>query len=196
MREIFALANRKDFFVLPTDRLLLRVVRRKAAHDVTEYLIKNRAFHKPFHQYQPEEYFTRYEQSLYISSDLRAFQKGERCSFWISTKKNPKRIMGRLSFSVIVRGAMSSCLAGYHLDEEETGKAYMREALQAGCEYMFTRQGLHRIQADVMPHNTPSIHCVESCGFKKQGLNERYMCIDGKWQDHYCYAKINPHTSI
>ena len=192
MYGIFTFMKRDDVFVLDTNRLLLRVVQKQAAGEVTDYLRRNRVFHKPFHQYQPENYFTRYEQRMYIQSDLRAFQKGERCAFWISLKTNPERIIGRLSFSVIVRGAMSSCIAGYHLDRNETGKAYMREALNAGCEYMFNNQRLHRIQADIMPHNTPSIRCVESCGFKKQGLNELYMCIDGQWQDHYCFAKINP----
>ena len=193
MLERFASYVGNDVFILETDRLLLRVVRKEAARAVRDYLIRNRSFHKPFHQYQPEDYFTCYEQQQYIKSDIRAYHQGERCAFWISTKNNPERIIGRLSFSVIVRGAMLSCIAGYHLDEMETRKAYMREALYDGCEYMFKNQGLHRIQADIMPHNTPSIRCAESCGFKKQGLNEKYMCIDGKWQDHYCYAKINPY---
>ena len=183
--------EKTDIFVVETDRLLLRVVRQDADKEVADYLIRNRSFHKPFHQYQPDIYFTQQEQRMYILSDLKAFRRGDRCAFWISEKKRPQYVIGRLSFSAIVRGALSSCLVGYHLDKMETGKGYMREALDGGCRYMFRNQELHRIQADVMPHNAPSIRCVESCGFKRQGLNEKYMCIDGKWQDHICFAKIN-----
>ena len=182
---------REDLFVLSTDRLFLRVVRPEADVSVADYLVRNRVFHAPFHQYQPDRYFTREEQRQYILSDIRAFERGERYPFWISTKAEPERVIGRLSFSNVIRGALLSCHAGYHMDQGELRKGYMKEALSAGCEYMFSELRLHRIQADVMPHNLASIQTVESCGFRRQGLNEQYMCIAGKWQDHLCFAKIN-----
>ena len=183
--------QRDDVFFLETKRLYLRVVRPDAAMYVADYLSRNRAFHKPFHPYQSDDYFTRSEQREYILSDVYAYKKRERFPFWLSPKEQPERVIGRLSFSSIIGGAMSSCFVGYHMDVEETGKGYMKEALSYGCSFMFQNQHLHRIQADVMPHNTPSIRTVLSCGFKEQGLNEKYMCIDGVWQDHICFAKIN-----
>ena len=68
----------------------------------------------------------------------------------------------------------------------------MTEALQAGCDFMFKYYRLHRIQADVMPHNEKSQAVVEKCGFVKMGYNIRYMEIDGKYQDHVMYVLLNP----
>lgn len=183
--------RRNDVFCLMTKRLCLRVVGTDAAADVADYLARNRHFHKQFHPRQPRSYFTKEEQKRYIQSDIRAFQRGDRIPFWLSIPENSHLIIGRLSFSSVVYGALSSCMVGYHIDKEMAGKGYMKEALAAGCEYMFSELGLHRIQADIMPHNIPSLRTAKSCGFKPQGLNERYMCIDGKWQDHVCLARLN-----
>lgn len=67
----------------------------------------------------------------------------------------------------------------------------MQEALKAGCRYMFEVQKLHRIQADIMPSNLRSQRTAAGCGFRRQGLNEKYMCIDGRWRDHYIYALVD-----
>ena len=183
--------RRQDVFNIRTERLELRVLRPSGAAIVTDYLVRNRAFHKPFHQTHDEVYFTVREQKDYLRSDLSRFFDDEQYSFWISPADEPGRIIGRLSFSAVIRGALNSCLVGYHLDEHEVGKGIMREALKAGCQYMFNMQHLHRIQADIMPSNGRSIASAESCGFRRQGMNERYMCINGEWKDHYTYALLN-----
>ena len=183
--------RRHDAFVLSTERLELRIMRPADASIVTDYLVRNRAFHKPYHQIHEDAYFTVQEQRDYLRSDFSKFLDDSQYAFWISYKGCPERVIGRLSFSAVIRGALCSCLAGYHLDEKETGKGIMHEALRAGCLYMFDVQNLHRIQADIMPSNVRSIASVESSGFKRQGLNEKYMCINGTWQDHYMYALLN-----
>ena len=182
---------KRDAFVLITERLYLRVVTPSSASVVSDYLCKNRVFHKPYHQFHDNTYFTVAEQKEYIRSDLHRFRNKSQFSFWISYIGERDRIIGRLSYTAIIRGALSSCLVGYHLDRDEIGKGIMQEALQAGCQYMFHVQNLHRIQADIMPSNTRSLATAERCGFKRQGLNEKYMCINGAWQDHYMYALLN-----
>lgn len=183
--------RRRDVFSIETDRLLLRILRPSYAPYVADYLIRNRDFHRPFHQKQEDLYFTAAEQKEYLRSDLNRYYDDRQYAFWISTKDKRDRIIGRLSFSSVIRGALSSCLVGYHLDKDEVGKGLMQEALRAGCEYMFEVQKLHRIQADIMPSNLRSQTTAEKCGFRRQGLNEKYMCIDGQWRDHYLYALIN-----
>lgn len=182
---------RHDEFILTTDRLDLRIVRSSEALVVTDYLRRNRAFHTPYHQKHDDVYFSVKEQKDYIRSDLNKYRFGSQFAFWISYCGNKDRIIGRLSFTAVIRGALSSCLVGYHLDQDEVGKGIMCEALKAGCLYMFHVQRLHRIQADIMPINDRSISTVERCGFHRQGLNEKYMCINGLWEDHYSYALLN-----
>jgi len=191
--------RRQDVFSLETERLALRVLRPSEAGTVADYLSRNRIFHAPFHQKQDNTYFTAAEQRDYLRSDLNKFLDDRQYSFWISYKECRERVIGRLSFTGVIRGALSSCLVGYHLDKDEVGKGLMQEALEAGCRFMFSEQQLHRIQADIMPTNFRSQATAFRCGFRRQGLNEKYMCINGIWQDHYIYALLNepdwPHDS-
>ncbi len=174
-----------------TKRLLLSVFKPSAAKEVTDYLVRNRAYHKPFQQVHSNRYFTVSEQRDYLRSDLRQYQNNTQVGFWISKLEDPYRIIGRLSFYGMMGGCMNSTFVGYHLDEKEVGNGYMSEALLAGCDFMFKYYRLHRIQADVMPTNERSLHCVERCGFTKMGYNLKYMAIDGSYKDHVMFVKLN-----
>ena len=44
--------------------------------------------------------------------------------------------------------------------------------------------GLHRLEANVMPRNTPSIALLLRCGFQKIGMSPRMLKINGVWEDH------------
>lgn len=169
----------------------MRVLSPAAAPEAVEYLVRNRLFHKPFHQFHNDDYFRVSVQKMYLKSDMNSYYAGSQFGFWIYLQSDPTHVIGRVSFSGIIRGALQSCLVGYHLDENEIGKGYMTEALRTACQYMFDYHGLHRIQADIMPRNVRSINTIERCGFIRQGLSEKYMAIDGKWEDHYSFALIN-----
>ncbi len=54
--------------------------------------------------------------------------------------------------------------------------------------FAFLEAQLHRVQAAIMPHNVASIRVVEKNGFRPEGLAERYLEIDGRWEDHLIYA--------
>ena len=175
-----------------TKRLFLSVYKPSAAKRVTDYLVRNRDFHKPFTQSHSESYFTVSEQRDYLRSDIAQYNRNTLVPFWITTQADPDRIIGRLSFYSIIGGAMMSCFVGYHLDEGSQGNGYMREALEAGCAFMFKYYHLHRIEADVMPTNERSLRCVQDSGFVKMGYNVRFMEIDGSYKDHVMLVRLNP----
>ena len=176
---------------IQTKRLLLSVMKPAASERITEYLVRNRAFHKPFQQKHSDKYFTVSEQKAYSRSDLRQYKDGTQVGFWISKIDDPEKIIGRISFYSLIGGAMMTCFVGYHIDEKEQGNGYMTEALQAGADFMFKYYRLHRIQADVMPTNARSLAVVEKSGFTKMGLNLKYMEIDGEYRDHVMYVLLN-----
>jgi ribosomal-protein-alanine N-acetyltransferase len=31
---------------------------------------------------------------------------------------------------------------------------------------------------------------LEKCGFVREGVARRYLCINGSWQDHYLYGLL------
>ncbi len=49
---------------------------------------------------------------------------------------------------------------------------------------------LHRLEAACIPTNLASIKLLEKTGFKREGYARSYLCINGIWQDHLLYAKL------
>ena len=177
---------------LQTKRLVLSVFKPSAAQMVTDYLVRNRDFHKQYQQKHSNKYFTVSEQKMYLKSDLQMYNQNLQVAFWLTLPDDPGTVIGRLSFYSMIGGAMNSCYVGYHIDEKHQGQGYMSEALLAGCDFMFKYFRLHRIEADILPTNERSLRCVEHCGFEKMGYNVKFMEIDGKYRDHVMMVKLNP----
>ena len=66
----------------------------------------------------------------------------------------------------------------------------MTEAVSLVLGYAFDNLKLHRIEANVQPHNQPSIAVLRRNGFAKEGFSRRYLKINGRWRDHERWAII------
>ena len=64
----------------------------------------------------------------------------------------------------------------------------MTEAMGLGLRFAFEGLGLHRVEANIIPDNRPSIALVKRHGFRKEGFSERYLKIAGSWRDHDRWA--------
>jgi ribosomal-protein-alanine N-acetyltransferase len=62
------------------------------------------------------------------------------------------------------------CLTGYELARAAQGRGYMREALRAAFAWGFEAMSLERIEAQVHPHNRPSLALLGALGFVEEGL--------------------------
>nr|WP_281201113.1 GNAT family N-acetyltransferase [Orenia metallireducens] len=91
----------------------------------------------------------------------------------------------------MVRGCFQSCYLGYHLDKEEVNNGYMTEALEEAINFLFEEFKLHRIEANIMPKNNPSLRVVQKLGFYNEGLAKKYLTINGKWEDHIHMVLLN-----
>lgn len=80
---------------------------------------------------------------------------------------------------------------GYYLDLQHNGKGYMTEAVKLIVRFAFEDINLHRIEAGVMPHNIGSISVLEKAGFHKEGIAQKNVKINGKWEDHQVLAIVN-----
>lgn len=99
-------------------------------------------------------------------------------------------IAGVINLSQIFHGVFQNAYLGYGLGVDFAGKGYMTEAVDLVLKFAFTELGLHRVEANVQPHNVPSIRLLERCGFKKEGFSEKYLKIGGRWRDHERWAII------
>jgi ribosomal-protein-alanine N-acetyltransferase len=66
----------------------------------------------------------------------------------------------------------------------------MTAAVNAVIPFAFGTLKLHRVEAACIPGNAASIGLLEKTGFRREGLARQYLCIDGVWQDHLLYAKL------
>ena len=96
--------------------------------------------------------------------------------------------IGEINMSNVVRGAFQSAHVGYWIDGASAGYGYMPESLVALMKFAFEKLNLHRIQISIVPRNLPSRRVVEKLDLRCEGLAERYLEINGKWEDHLRYA--------
>ncbi|HCV36725.1 MAG: GNAT family protein [Acidimicrobiales bacterium] len=97
-------------------------------------------------------------------------------------------LVGEMNLSNLVRGAFYSAHVGYWIDEDQTGCGYTPEALVVLSRFAFEQLNLHRLQVAIVPRNAASLRVVEKVGMRCEGLAERYLEIDGVWEDHLRFA--------
>ena len=176
--------------VVETDRLTLKILDATMAESVLQYYIKNRAFLQPWEPLRNDGFYTYETQYTSLTLDAKAMVRGEMVRYWIYLKDGTDPI-GTIALTNIIRGVLKSCFLGYKLSENSSGKGYMTEAIEKIIEIAFLELKLHRIEANIMPHNFRSRKAVEKLGFKEEGLSEKYLKINDQWEDHYRFALIN-----
>jgi [ribosomal protein S5]-alanine N-acetyltransferase len=100
------------------------------------------------------------------------------------------KIVGAINLTQIFRKAFQNAYLGYSLGVNFTGKGYMMEAVKLILKHSFNNLKLHRIEANVQPHNLASIKVLKRCGFSKEGFSPKYLKIDDVWCDHERWAII------
>ena len=99
-------------------------------------------------------------------------------------------VVGGVSISNIRYGVNMSANLGYWTGAEYTRNGYMFEALNLALDFCFDTLRLRRIQAATLLHNTPSMSLLEKLGFQPEGVAREMLCINGRWQDHQCFALL------
>ncbi|MDE3008170.1 MAG: GNAT family N-acetyltransferase [Acidobacteriota bacterium] len=99
-----------------------------------------------------------------------------------------QRFVGEITLSSIQRGPLQSAFIGYWIDEAVAGRGLMPESVITLLQYAFESLRLHRIEINIIPRNAASRRVVEKLGIRFEGIAERYLEIDGAWEDHARYA--------
>jgi [ribosomal protein S5]-alanine N-acetyltransferase len=99
-------------------------------------------------------------------------------------------LLGGLTLSNVRRGVTQAAVLGYWLGLPFVRRGYMTEAVAAVAAFAFEELRLHRLEAATMPTNAASIRVLERNGFKREGLAERLLKINGTWEDHVLHALV------
>jgi ribosomal-protein-alanine N-acetyltransferase len=97
-------------------------------------------------------------------------------------------LAGEINLSSIQRGPFQNAYVGYWIDEKHAGNGYMPEAVVVLARFAFDDLHLHRIQVAIIPRNSASRRVVEKLDLREEGIAERYLEINGVWEDHVRYA--------
>ncbi|MDA3832532.1 MAG: GNAT family N-acetyltransferase, partial [Spirochaetales bacterium] len=138
-----------------TDRLIVRSAGTEDAQKALDYYFRNRSFLAIYGPRRPADYYTKAFQEQMILEDIRREKDGNGLRLWIQTGDDPDRFIGNMTLSHIIQGNFRSCYLGYQLDDREKRKGYMLEALHVMLSIAFKELRLHRVEANIMPENTP-----------------------------------------
>lgn len=105
--------------------------------------------------------------------------------------KATEQLIGGVNMSRIRYGATLSCSLGYWVGVPFQGQGYMTKSVNLVCDFAFERLKLHRIEASCLLNNEISIKLLKKQGFHFEGLAQQYLKINGIWQDHFLFAKVN-----
>ena len=100
------------------------------------------------------------------------------------------RLSGAVTVGSVTRGAFDSGYVGYWVDRDVAGRGVATTAVALALDHCFGAVGLHRVEANVRPENTPSLRVVAKLGMVHEGLHRRYLFIDEQWRDHLTYALL------
>ena len=87
-----------------------------------------------------------------------------------------------------MRGALQCATIGYWIDEARAGNSYTAEAVVLISKFAFEQLKLHRVEICIIPRNANSRRVMEKISFREEGLAERFLEINGVWEDHVRYG--------
>lgn len=98
------------------------------------------------------------------------------------------RLCGEVTLSSIQRGPFQSGFMGYWIDQAVAGQGYVPESVVVALQFSFDSISLHRVEISIIPRNRASLRVVEKLDIRSEGIAQRYLEIDGVWEDHVRFA--------
>lgn len=176
-----------------TKRLKLKTLDSTASNMVLDFYQRNKLFFAPYDPLRNMGFYTLGHQKQTLTIEQTSMDMLNMLRLWIFDIEdtNCDYPIGNLAFTNIIRGIFSSCFLGYKLDEHYINRGYMSEALNEGIRIMFEDYRIHRIEANIMPKNEPSLAMIRKIGFYHEGLAKSYLKINDIWEDHIHMVLLN-----
>ena len=149
----------------------------------------SRAFLTPWEPTWPPDDLTRSSFRRRVrryAEDLRADQGYA----FLIVRNTDGALVGGLTLANIRRGVAQAASLGYWMGLPYVRCGYMTAAVSAVIPFAFATLRLHRLEAACIPTNAGSIRLLEKTGFVREGYAREYLCINGIWQDHLLYARL------
>ncbi|WP_375491856.1 GNAT family N-acetyltransferase [uncultured Jatrophihabitans sp.] len=167
---------------------MLRPPRLRDARSWSEIRLRNEQWLKPWEPTAGDSWAERNSVSAWASLNSALRTSGRRGTMLPFMVLYGGRLVGQLNVSNVVHGALRSCTVGYWIDDAVAGRGITPTALAVAIDHCFGVVGLHRVEVDIRPENTPSLRVVQKLGLRREGFYQRFLDIDGEWRDHVAFA--------
>ena len=117
-------------------------------------------------------------------------QRSDLAYAFLIFRDDDNALVGGLTLANIRRGVAQAGSIGYWVGAPYARKGYMTAAVRALIPFCFRTLRLHRVEAACIPGNAASVSLLEKTGFTREGYARGYLCINGIWQDHLLYARL------
>lgn len=182
--------NRYSLVEIKGKNVSLRNLTPMNAEEVLEYYKKNKNHLAPFEPTKDNNFYTVETQKKNLSKSYKELLAGTNIELGIFKEE---KLIGKIKLSRIIHGSFKNGILGYSIDEDEQGKGYMKESVKLLLKYAFDECELHRVEASALVNNEKSRKVLTRCGFKLIGINEKYLLINGKWEDYATYYILKEH---
>jgi [ribosomal protein S5]-alanine N-acetyltransferase len=163
----------------------IRLLELDDAEALLEIRWRCRPYLEPWEPAREPGFYTLAGQRETVRGALREYEAGRAVPFAVI---EGGELVGCVTLSAIVRGVFQNAYIGYWIDEARAGRGLATEGVRLAVAHAFGEEGLHRVQAAVIPLNAASIRVLEKAGFREEGLARRYLRIAGVWDDHLLFA--------
>jgi ribosomal-protein-alanine N-acetyltransferase len=163
-------------------------LRRPTARDESEYVALRRRSATFLRRWEPAAPRGKTPRQLFMAW-LASAQSGRHEKLLICRKPDGA-ILGAINLNEIIRGPAQNAFLGYWIGAAHARQGYMTEALSLALRHAFGSLRLHRVEANILPVNVPSIALVRRAGFHYEGYSPGYLKIDGRWEDHERWALV------
>lgn len=168
----------------------LRPLRLDDAAVLAAVITENADHLRPWEPARAPSYYTESGQRDVITQALATQRAGNAVPFVIESTDG--ELLGRITLSGVVRGALQSCAMGYWIRADRTRQGHASRAVRAAADHAFDVLRLHRVQAETLPENVGSQRALESAGFTRYGFAPEYIKINGVWRDHVMFQRLAP----
>ncbi len=121
---------------------------------------------------------------------LQTISRARRSAGACAATPKTQVLLGGLTLANVRRGVAQAGSLGYWIGGPYARRGHMTAAVRALLPFAFGALRLHRVEAACIPSNAASIRLLENSGFAREGYAREYLCINGIWQDHLLYARL------
>ena len=160
----------------------LRLIEQSDAARLARLRTRDRDCLAPFEPIRPDAFFTADGQGDAIKALLEGHAAGRTVPMVVLDDAGD--VVGQVALNSIIRGAFQSASIAYWIAQDRAGQGLATAAVRELVELAFGELRLHRVQAEVLPHNRASLRVLEKTGFVQYGLAPAYLHLAGRWQEH------------